>query len=105
MTKTEITQIRALFRCRFGHREYDKRFVVDLNHKTRTQPERQLNHRQLTTLTSVLYRYRSQLERLLPESLRVTDKPKNIGTVNDLFSGRAGCPHKTQPRQRQSHNE
>lgn len=77
MTTAEIVQLRALFRCRFGYRTFDSRFVRNLNAALRHDPAQRLTAKQRHTLRSILYRYRRQLARLLPPALQVTEPPKD----------------------------
>ncbi len=101
MTEIEQQQIRALDRCRFGHRAFDQRFIRDLSAQIRKKTAHPLSAEQRYTLAKIVYRYRRQLsdrlpaEQLLqtepaPEDYGITDHPE---LINDMFTGEPSPPH------------
>lgn len=102
MTPAERQQINALARCRFGLRAFDKRFARDLSNQVR-RGDCELSNRQRFALARIVYRYRRQLAGRLPEELQILHPPVAVDygieehpeTVDDLFTGEASPPHKT----------
>lgn len=101
MTESEFRTIRALDKCRCGHRQFDRRFISDLRRLTVRDRAARLTRRQQYTLASIAYRYRRQLVRWLPSGLVPSTPPDEAAfglhgkpeTINDLFTGEPSPPH------------
>lgn len=101
MGKSERAQIRALGRCRFGRREFDKRFISDLDSTQRRGQLHELTRQQRFTLAKIVWRYRRQLQDRLPADLIPDHEPQAAEygltqcaeLVPDMFSGELTPPH------------
>lgn len=101
MGNLERAQIRALGRCRFGRREFDKRFIRDLDSQQRGGRLRELTTQQCYTLAKIAWRYRRQLKERLPEHLIPDHEPQAheygvsacVDRIPDLFTGELEPPH------------
>ena len=108
MTPAEQLQIKALDRCRFGHREFDQRFVRDLSRQIRRKQIKPLSKEQRFTLARVIYRYRRQLAERLPADLILQTEPKQEDygindqpeLINDMFTGEPSPPREVHHHER-----
>lgn len=101
MGKTEAAQIRALGYCRFGRRDFDKRFIRDLDSQLRRKKLRDLTNQQRFTLAKIAWRYRRQLAQRLESNMIPDHEPQaseyGLGhcddQIPDLFTGELSPPH------------
>jgi hypothetical protein len=100
MGKTEQAQIRALGYCRFGRRQFDKRFIRDLDSTLRRGQLHDLTSQQRFTLAKIAWRYRRQLaQRLEPEMIPGHEPQRSEygiaqceAQIPDLFTGELSSP-------------
>jgi hypothetical protein len=100
MGKTEHLQIRALGYCRFGRREFDKRFIRDLDSTLRRGRLHDLTNRQRYTLAKIAWRYRRQLAQRLEPDMIPDHEPRHgeygldqcDEQIPDLFTGELSPP-------------
>jgi len=101
LSQTEQAQIHSLGRCRFGRREFDKRFISDLDSTLRHGQLRDLTRQQRFTLAKIAWRYRRQLKDRLQAYLIPDHEPQadeygltdRADLVPDMFSGELTPPH------------